>query len=232
MRFAVLVAALVVLGCSKGQQETPDKPTEPSTKIAADPKAIAVLEESAAAYRSLETYQDEILIASSGRNMMPRQAFGRTLYANDGRFLFEVSSQDPYGSGTAVSRVWTKDGKVYVTSFMNSGKKESSIFEALQSITEPSAFASILVPSLLLHDEFPNHTLFARMKAPQLEKEVEFAGETFFHVVDPGGYSVLISKKSKLIKRILLPNNAGMVDIQATANEPLTSFEVGDEPGG
>ena len=232
MRYAVLATALVVLGCSKGHQETHDKPTDPRPNMAADPRAIAILEESAAAYRSLETYQDEILIASSGRNMMPRQAFGKTLYANDGRFLFEVSSQDPYGSGTTVSRVWANDGKVYATSFMNSGKKESSIFEALESIKEPSAYASILVPSLLFQDEFLNHSLFDRMKAPQLEKELELAGETFIHIADPDGYSVLISERTKLIKRIFLPNNSGMVDIQATANEPLASFEVGDQPGG
>lgn len=232
MRYAVLATALVVLGCSKGHQETHDKPTKPRPNIAADPKAIAILEESASMYRSLETYQDEILIVSSGRNMMPRQAFGKTLYARDGRLLFEVSFQDPYGTGTAVNRVWAKDGKVYATSFMNSGMKVFSIFEALESIKEPSAYASTLVPSLLFQNEFSNQTLFDRMTAPQLEKELELAGETFFHIVDPDGYSVLISARSKLIKRIFLPNNAGMVDIQPTANEPLTSFEVDDQPGG
>lgn len=221
-----LAVIIVGSGCSRNGANPKEAASEPDRPApTADLNAIEILSKSAEAYAKLSSYKDEILIFTTGRNMMPRQASARTSFERGGRLFFKVSFNDPYGPGVTSSAVAFKDGKAYsIKSDANSEEQERDLGEALSKIEMSSARSSIIIPSLLQPEAFAGKTFFDSLVAPRLDKDLKLGDTSYHRISDQRGYRVIIDKSSYLVRRVLLPGG-GMVDYAAAPNASLGELD-------
>lgn len=213
------VVSIVCFGCTRHEPKAERPESEPPPQAAkADPKAVEILQRSAESYSKLRSYKDSIVIVSSGRNLMPRQAVGRTAFDRGGRMKFEVIAKDPYGPGTAKWAVSFEEGKVFaLRSDAAPREHDGGLHEALMEIETASAHASVIIPSLLMPESFGGKTFFDQLVAPQLGQDLKLGDKSYYRITDQAGFGVVIDKSSFLVRRVLLPGG-GMVDFSATPN--------------
>lgn len=229
----LLGLVLLCAGCGCQQASVKSAESGPVPSINADAiKRLKALEQQ---YARLQTYSDQGELQSSGQGFMAKNARFETRFSRGGGFLFKEQALEngkPYDQNA----VWSDGKRSWLYMEMVGGSAERGIADALSTISTTGGYVTMLVPALLMPNEFKGGILSETAQEITLEADALAGGAecSVLKVKKSSGMSLTlwIDKKSGLILKALEPNSGSTITYQPQVNVKLRAKDfVFVQPG-
>lgn len=169
-----------------------------------DPRAMKILRDVENCYASLKAYSDDGEMSSDGTGFRAKHARFLTRFVRGKGFRFEVVAVD---TGREYNRniVWSRGKKAWMYMEDVGGKDERPLAAGLSTISPTSGYEAMLIPELLMPQEFRGNALESDFKDIQSAQDTRIDGKpcevlrlTNRHAMT---LTIWIDKKSRLIIR-------------------------------
>ncbi|MEO7454585.1 MAG: hypothetical protein ABIV13_07470 [Fimbriimonadales bacterium] len=208
--------------------EAPPKPKPADS----DPKALDLIKRVKAAYASLKSYSDNVVLTSDGAGFRAKNAKIKIRFEKGGKFLLradKISGSEIYESEGA-----RFDGKKTFLVMMG-GEEERPLNNALSIVQVQAGIASVLIPSLLLEKQMGFSEIDSLESVTLLPDEK--VGEATCHVILSSPKPSYTHKLWVDAKTLLIAKTHSTAADTTTIHKPVINktipkaeFEFGDHP--
>jgi outer membrane lipoprotein-sorting protein len=184
-------------------------------------------------YAALESYADEGTLKSSGRGFMAKEARFSTRFSRPGKFRFKVDALDG-GKPYETNAVWSDGSKSWLHMGSVGGSDERSIANGLGTISPSSGFEALLVPQLLMPDQFKGARLSESIKSIHLAADQPVSGVAchVLKLTNDRGLTITlwIDRESLLIRQALDTEAEATITYRPKTNVRLGPKDFSFEP--